>query len=59
MSQRVSAPRPVRLERELDEFDQLTVVVGRSTVPRDAILFRLTLLVTLLPLLAWSIEIAA
>jgi heavy metal sensor kinase len=55
MSQRVSAPRPVRLERELDEFDQLTVVVGRSTIPRDAILFRLTLLVTLLPLLAWSI----
>ena len=55
MSQRVSAPRPVRLDRELDEFDQLTVVVGRSTVPRDTILFRLTLLVTLLPLLAWSI----
>ncbi len=55
MRQQVSAPRPVRLERELDEFDQLTVVVGRSTIPRDAILFRLTLLVTLLPLLAWSI----
>ncbi|QDV26491.1 ATP-binding protein [Aureliella helgolandensis] len=55
MSQRVSAPRPVRLQRELDEFDQLTVVVGRSTLPRDAILFRLTALVTLLPLLTWSI----
>jgi signal transduction histidine kinase len=43
------------LDRELDEFDALTVFVGRSTVPRDAILFRLTLLVTLLPLLAWTI----
>lgn len=55
MSERVAAPRPVRLQRELDEFDQLTIVVGRSTVPRDAILFRLTSLVMLLPLLAWSI----
>ncbi|WDQ15795.1 sensor histidine kinase [Rhodopirellula sp. P2] len=55
MSRQVSAPRPVRLLRELDEFDQLKVVVGRSTAPRDAILFRLMLLVTLLPLLAWSI----
>lgn len=55
MGQQVSAPRPVRAGRELDEFDQLTVIVGRSTVARDAILFRLLLLVTLLPLLAWSI----
>lgn len=55
MSQRVAAPNPLRLERELDEFDQLTVIVGRSTLPRDAIYFRLLLLVTVLPLLAWSI----
>ncbi|WP_283434421.1 sensor histidine kinase [Neorhodopirellula lusitana] len=55
MTQQVSAPQPVHLERELDEFDQLTVVVGRSSVPRDAIVFRLRLLVTLLPLLAWSL----
>jgi len=55
MSQQVSAPRPERSERELDEFDKLAVYVGRSTLPRDAILFRLTLLVTLLPALAWSI----
>jgi heavy metal sensor kinase len=55
MSRQVSAPRPVRLMRELDEFDQLKVVVGRPTAPRDAILLRLMWLVTLLPLLAWSI----
>lgn len=55
MSQRVAAPRPLRQDRELDEFDQLTVFVGRSTMPRDAILFRLTLLVVFLPLLAWTL----
>jgi len=55
MSQRVAAPRPMQLERELDEFDELTIVVGRSTNPRNSILFRLTLLVTLLPMFAWFI----
>ena len=55
MSQRVAAPNPLRLQHELDEFDQLTILVGRSTVPRDAIYVRLLLLVTVLPLLAWSI----
>jgi heavy metal sensor kinase len=55
MSQRLSAPHPAHVDRELDEFDQLTVVVGRSTIPRDAILFRLLLLVTNLPVLAWSV----
>lgn len=53
MSQQLAAPRPLRLDRELDEFDELAIVVGRSTAPRDSILFRLTLLVTLLPILAW------
>ncbi len=53
MSQRLAAPRPTHLLRELDEFDELTIVVGRSTGPRDLILFRLTLLVTILPVLAW------
>jgi heavy metal sensor kinase len=53
--QRLSAPRPVRLQRELDEFDEVMVVVGRSTVQRDAILWRLTMLVVLLPLAAWLI----
>ncbi|AMV34809.1 Sensor kinase CusS [Pirellula sp. SH-Sr6A] len=55
MSERVVAPNPQRLEREPDEFDQLTVTVGRSSVPRDAIYFRLLVFVTSLPLLAWSI----
>ncbi len=55
MSQQLAAPRPLQLDRELDEFDELAIVVGRSTAPRDSILFRLTLLVTLLPILAWFI----
>ncbi|MEZ6152289.1 MAG: HAMP domain-containing sensor histidine kinase [Pirellulaceae bacterium] len=53
MSQHLAAPRPLPIDRELDEFDELAIVVGRSTGPRDSILLRLTLLVTLLPLLAW------
>lgn len=55
MRQQLSAPDPERLDRELDEFDQLTILVGRSTAPRNAILFRLFLLVLLLPLLVWSL----
>ena len=55
IGQQLSAPRPEHFQRELDEFDRLTILVARSTRPRDAILFRLTLLVTLLPLLAWTI----
>lgn len=55
MYQRLSAPRPDASDRELDEFDEVMVVVGRSTVKRDAILTRLTFLVTLLPLVAWLI----
>ena len=55
LSQRVAAPRPTRLERELDEFDELTIVVGRLTRPRDSILFRLTLMVTVFPIFTWII----
>ncbi len=55
MYQRLRAPRPVSLNRELDEFDEVLVVVGRATVKRDAMLGRLTLLVILLPLAAWLI----
>ncbi len=55
MYQRLAAPRPVPIDRELDEFDRLTIVVGRSTAPRDSILLRLTLLVTLLPVVAWCL----
>lgn len=49
------APHPDRENRELDEFDQLTIVAARMTTSRDAVLFRLTLLVTLLPALAWIV----
>lgn len=59
MHQQVSAPRPVRSERELDEFDTLTIYVGRSTHLRDSILLRLTSLVILLPLLVWSLAAIA
>ncbi|QDV68685.1 Signal transduction histidine-protein kinase ArlS [Rosistilla carotiformis] len=55
---RLSAPNPVALNRELDEFDELIVVVGRSTAKRDLILSQLTLLVTLLPLVAWCVAAA-
>lgn len=52
---RLSAPRPAQIGRELDEFDEVMIVVGRSTVQRDAILARLTVLVVALPLAAWLI----
>lgn len=55
MYQRLDAPRPYALGRELDEFDEVMVVVGRSTLKRDAILRRLTFIVILLPLAAWLI----
>ena len=55
VGQRIAAPRPNRLDRELDEFDQLTVVAARTTAPRSLMLFRLALFVTLLPLVVWSI----
>ncbi len=55
MYQRLGAPRPDASGRELDEFDEVMVVVGRSTVKRDAILRRLTFMVILLPLAAWLI----
>ncbi len=53
--QRLSAPNPLAIDREPDEFDQLLVVASRSTAKRDAILSRLTFLVTLLPLAAWTV----
>ncbi len=55
LQQRLFAPRPDRLLRELDEFDQLTVFVGRPTSKRDAILVRLGWLVTIPPLIGWGI----
>ncbi len=54
--QRLAAPRPDSLRRELDEFDEITIMVGRTTILRDKVLTRLTLLVVLLPLLAWLVS---
>lgn len=55
MYQRLRAPQPLPVDRELDEFDEVMVVVARSTVKRDAILWQLTFLVVLLPLAAWLV----
>ncbi|TWU45870.1 Signal transduction histidine-protein kinase ArlS [Novipirellula aureliae] len=56
--QRLTAPKPLATERELDEFDELIVVVGRNTAKRDSIMSRLTFLVTVLPLAAWCVAAA-
>jgi heavy metal sensor kinase len=56
--QRLTAPDPIRLARELDEFDELVVVVARSTADMDANLQRLLILVILLPLAAWVLAAA-
>lgn len=57
--QRLVAPAPERSARELDEFDELVVVVARSSDDLNADLNRLALLVTLLPLAAWLVAAAA
>lgn len=56
---RLFAPAPEREARELDEFDELVVVVARSTVDMDANLRRLAALVIVLPLAAWLLAAAA
>lgn len=55
MYQRLTAPQPIAAPKELDEFDRVLLVVSRSTGKRDAILWRLKLLVILLPLAAWLV----
>ena len=55
---RLTAPAPDRAGRELDEFDELAVVVARSTADMDANLQRLTALVIALPLGAWLLAAA-
>ncbi|WP_428308330.1 ATP-binding protein [Lacipirellula sp.] len=55
---RLIAPDPIRQARELDEFDELVVVVARSTADMDANLQRLLILVILLPLAAWLLAAA-
>jgi heavy metal sensor kinase len=47
------APRPGQVKHLLDEFDELTVVVGRSVTQRNQTLRQLALLVIGLPLFAW------
>jgi signal transduction histidine kinase len=56
---RLASPASDRTARELDEFDEITIMVGRTTVARDRTLTRLTLLVVLLPLLAWVVSALA
>lgn len=56
---RLFAPAPEREARELDEFDELVVVVARSTVDMDGNLRRLAALVIVLPLGAWLLAAAA
>lgn len=53
LSQRLVAPAPVRVARELDEFDEIAIVVGRSTSEVNANLNRLAALATLLPIGGW------
>ncbi|MCO8120930.1 HAMP domain-containing histidine kinase [Stieleria sp. TO1_6] len=51
--QRLVAPDPQAVDRQLDEFDELLVIVSCSTVQRDQTLWRLCLLVILLPVAVW------
>jgi len=53
LSQRLVAPAPVHVARELDEFDEIAIVVARSTGPMNADLKRLAALATLLPIGGW------
>jgi heavy metal sensor kinase len=53
LSQRLVAPAPVHVARELDEFDEIAIVVARSTGPMNGNLNRLAALATLLPIGGW------
>lgn len=53
LRQRLAAEAPLAANRELDEFDAIVVVVGRSTAKLDADLARLASLAVLLPLGGW------
>lgn len=57
--QRLSAPAPQDIDRELDEFDDIVVVVARSAAPLNANLDRLLLLVCTLPVGTWLAAAAA
>jgi heavy metal sensor kinase len=58
LSQRLVAPAPQRENRELDEFDELTVVVARSKSQLRANLARIAALTALLPLGGWLVAAA-
>jgi heavy metal sensor kinase len=53
LRQRLVAPAPKDNGRELDEFDEIVVVVGRSTSQLNAGLTRLAAFAILLPLSGW------
>lgn len=53
LRQRLAAAAPVHLVRELDEFDAIAVVVGRSSAKLDRDLARLAWLAVLLPAGGW------
>lgn len=55
LHQRLAAPEPDRSQRESDEFDEIVVVVAHSTIPLNADLNRLLLLVCTLPLAVWLV----
>jgi signal transduction histidine kinase len=58
LSQRLVAPAPQRENRELDEFDELTVVVARSKAQLGANLVRVAALTAMLPLGGWLVAAA-
>ena len=55
LHQRLVAPAPEHIDRELDEFDELVMVVARSTAPLNANLDRLLTLVCALPVATWLV----
>lgn len=53
LSQRLVAPQPDPSSHEPDEFDEIEVVVGQSTIERDRLLWRLLWFSLLVPTIAW------
>lgn len=53
--ERLRAPKPERDDRQPDEFDELLIIVSRSTIPRNQVLYQLALLVTFVPLIVLAI----
>ncbi|MGV3484642.1 MAG: HAMP domain-containing protein, partial [Planctomycetaceae bacterium] len=59
LHKRLVAPAPNGGNRDVDEFDDITVVVARSAVPLNADLHRLLLVVCALPSATWLVAGAA